>query len=108
MKSLVLLYRSKRDEGVTIEEYSNITENNKHYLLGKKNCIGNRIGILKRCVGEVCVINDYFGRATIYPVELPYMGDLHWQGGYFIFVNKNKYDADPIHYYNMIKNYREE
>ena len=41
MKSLVLLYRSKRDEGVTIEEYSNITENNKHYLLGKKNRIGH-------------------------------------------------------------------
>lgn len=108
MKSLVLLYRSKRDEGVTIEEYSNIIENNKHYLLGTKDCIGNRIGILKRCVGEVCVINDYFGRATIYPVKLPDMGSLRWQGGYFIFVNKNKYKENPLYYIDMIKNYREE
>lgn len=108
MKSLVLLYRSKKNEEVTIKEYSNITENNKHYLFGT-NYLGNNVGVLKKCIGEVRIFDDYFGgKAAIYPIELPHMNNLYWYGGYFMFVNKNKYDENPMYYYNIIKNYREE
>ncbi len=111
MKSLVLLYRDNKTKEVAIREFLNITENNKHYLFGTKNWIGNREGVLKKNVGKVLKVGDFSTNCKIaeYPVEIPSLNrDIFWNGGYLIFVNKNKYDEDPTYYYNVIKNYREE
>ena len=108
MKSLVLLYRRRGRKEVTIREFPHVVENNKHYLFGTKDWVGNREGVLKKCVGEMRIFDDYFGGgAAKYPIVLPSMGDLQWHRGYFIFVNKNKYDENPQFYYNMIKDFRE-
>ena len=41
-------------------------------------------------------------------MTLPYMEECYWKDGIFIFLNKNKYDKDPIYYQKMVMNYREE
>lgn len=117
MRSLVLLYRNR--ENVTIREYPKVEDFGEHYIVGETYW-GSKTGILKKYVGEVCKMEYYCGayiasstlanRASVakYPVEVPDMGDIKWHGGYFMFVNKTKYDANPIYYYDMIKNYREE
>lgn len=111
MKSLVLLYCDNRRREVTIREFPNVTENNKHYLFGTTNWIGNREGVLKKNVGKVCKVRDFCTNCKIaeYPIEIPSLGrDISWDGGYLIFVNKNKYDENPVYYYNMLKNFRED
>lgn len=109
MKSLVLLYRgqSTSDE-VTIKEFLQVKENNNHYLLGE-NRFGERFGILKKEVGKVCKKPVYgFSDAAKYPIELPNMKTTKWNDDiYFIFVNKVKYDCNPMLYYDIIKKYRE-
>ena len=105
MRGLVLLYRN--GENVTIREYSTIKEKNNYYIVGE-NCIGE-IGIIKKYVGKVCKHTWYADTCEghnlfHYPIDIPYMEGQ----GYFIFVNKNKYDENPVLYYDMIKNYREE
>lgn len=109
MKGLVLLYRS--EEEITVREYSKVEEQKNYYIVGE-NCL-RKEGILKKYVGEVCKYIS--GEATCkgtyiakYPIDIPYMRNMYWRDGYFIFVNKKKYDADPQLYYDIIKNYREE
>lgn len=111
MKGLILLYRYQ--ENVTIREYSKVEDYRDHYIVGK-NWLGNREGILKKYVGEVCKTGFSIGETcngssvARYPVEVPYMPEIKWHNGYFVFVNKTRYDANPKYYYDMIKNYREE
>ena len=41
-------------------------------------------------------------------MTLPYMGECYWKDGIFIFLNKNRYDKNPIYYQELVMNYREE
>lgn len=105
MKSLVLLYRNIKSNEVTIREFQHIEENNKHYLFGMTNWLGNRVGVLKKYVGQIHKFDYYHGEDFAkYPIVLPNMHDKC----YFIFINKNKYNENPLYYYDMIKNYEEE
>lgn len=108
MKNLILLYRGKDgSDGITIKEFLQVKETNDHYLLGEGR-YGNRLGVLKKKIGKICKDPSYgFSDAVRYPIELPYMKTTGWDDIYFIFVNKSKYDENPVMYYDMIKNYRE-
>lgn len=112
MKSLVLLYRLKSSDAVTIKEYPKVEDFKGHYVVGE-NWLRNKEGILKKYVDKVCHRGYYLGGrcdghpAAQYPIELPAMGTMDWNEGYFIFVNKTRYDENPTYYYDVIKNYRE-
>lgn len=113
MKGLVLLYRAKSDSAVTIKEFPKIEDQREHYIVGE-NWLHNREGIMKKYVGRICKIDFYCDgqcdgkNVARYPIELPDMREIRWNnGGYFMFVNKTKYDENPTYWYDIIKNYRE-
>lgn len=113
MKSLVLLCRC--NDGVLVKEFPNVKDNKDYYLFEQKDIFGDSTGIMKKYVGKICKCrygNDITcdGKyVSAYPVEIPYIRSLSdTLKGYFVFVNKNKYDENPLYYHDMIKNYREE
>ena len=107
MKSLVLLYRENSGDELHIKYYSQIKDLKDAYIVGDKHYSFYE-GISKRLVG---VPSDYESNYFLHlsaPITLPHMGDCYWNGGRFLFVNKTKYDENPIYYQDMIMNYREE
>ena len=118
MKSLVLLYRNICDSDevptVSIREYNTVSETNDHYIIGKRPYSSSfSEGIMKKFVGKVFKYNRYnrygYKETTKFPVDLPDMrGYRDYEDIYYLFVNKCKYDENPLYYYDMIKNYREE
>ena len=103
MKSLVLLYKDKeRDTDLCIKIYTQIKDKRNVYVLGK-NWYGNDYGVRKDYVGKVTSTKNY---PITYPVELP-LRCSSWHDDIFMFVNKDKYDQDPIYYQNMILQYKE-
>ena len=111
MKGLVLLYRS--DNGITIKEYPKVEENNLYYIVGN-GMFNNKEGIMKKYVGKMCTFDCYGAicegsYVSKYPIDIPYMGGIRWRSnGCFMFINKVKYDANPLYYYDMIKHFRED
>ena len=109
MRSLVLLYRDGKD--IVIREYENIKEEGRHYVF-EEGRFGKE-GIGKQYVGKICKYDFSMGatcegrRISTYPVSLPYVGYGSWNGTFFMFVNKKKYDENPSFYLSIIRNYRE-
>jgi hypothetical protein len=103
----MLLYRENRSEDLSIRCYSQVKDTKDAYIVEDKQ-YGFYSGVPKRLVG---VVSDY--KCNRYPhlsapVILPQMGSCYWQGGVFLFVNKTKYDENPVYFQNMIMNYKEQ
>ena len=113
MKGLVLLYRFGKS--ITIKEYDIQEDYHNHYIVDTNQW--EKIGILKQYVGKICEQIGYREAmcegarvSRDFSVDLPYelmhqWYNAHYQKGYFIFINKTKFDADPMYYYNMIRDY---
>lgn len=101
MRKLVLLYKDTLDDQISIKEYSIVNDEGKYYILDEKSPY-SRIGILKKYVDCICKLKAY---PNTYPVELPYLVGQYWRNIVFLFVNKNKYEEDPIGYINKLKTY---
>lgn len=101
MRKLVLLYKDISSKEISIKEYNIISDIGKYYLFDKNNPY-TREGILKKYVDKICNNQNYL---KTYPVELPYCIRYYYREVIFIFVNKNKYDRDPIKYLNLIDKY---
>lgn len=105
MKSLVLLYQDNHDDTLHIKCYSQVRDNKDVYIVGERR-YGFLQGVSKKLIG---IPSDY--RTNYYAqsaTTLPYMGECYLYGGKFLFVNKNKYDEDPLFYQDIIKNFRVE
>ena len=107
MKSLVLLYRDNSGDELHIKYYSQVKDIKDAYIVGEKG-YGFWSGISKKLVGIPLDYKDNYYLHLSTPVTLPHMGECYWHGGKFLFVNKTKYDENPLYYQNMIMNYREE
>ena len=107
MKSLVLLYRDNSGDELHIKYYSQVKDIKDAYIVGEKG-YGFWSGISKKLVGIPLDYKDNYYLHLSAPVILPHMGECYWHGGKFLFVNKTKYDENPLYYQNMIMNYREE
>lgn len=107
MKSLVLLYRDNFGDELHIKYYSQVKDIKDAYIVGEKG-YGFWSGISKKLVGIPLDYKDNYYLHLSAPVTLPHMGECYWHGGKFLFVNKTKYDENPLYYQNMIMNYREE
>lgn len=107
MKNLVLLYRDNSGDELHIKYYSQVKDIKDAYIVGEKG-YGFWSGISKKLVGIPLDYKDNYYLHLSAPVTLPHMGECYWHGGKFLFVNKTKYDENPLYYQNMIMNYREE
>lgn len=107
MKSLVLLYCDNRSDELHIKYYSQVKDSKDVYIIGDRQ-YGFWEGITKKLVGIPSDYEDNYYLHTSVPVTLPHMGDCYWRGGKFLFVNKNKYDENPVYYQDMIRDFREE
>lgn len=107
MKSLVLLYRDNSGDELHIKYYSQVKDIKDAYIVGEKG-YGFWSGISKKLVGIPLDYKDNYYLHLSAPVTLPHMGECYRHGGKFLFVNKTKYDENPLYYQNMIMNYREE
>lgn len=107
MKSLVLLYRDNSGDELHIKYYSQVKDIKDAYIVGEKG-YGFWSGISKKLVGIPLDYKDNYYLHLSAPVTLPHMGECYWHGGKFLFVNKTKYDENPLYYQNMIMDYREE
>lgn len=101
MRKLVLLYKDVLENQISIKEYSIVEEQGKYFIFDDKNPY-SKTGILKKYINHICSLKDY---PNTYPIELPYIVDKYWRDIVFMFVNKNKYDKNPINYIDMMKNY---
>lgn len=108
MKNLILLYREYEDKTLHIKNYTVKKDIKDGYIIGEKR-YGYYEGVLKNLIGKVSDYKDnYYLCFSSKPITLPYMGECYWKGGIFLFLNKNKYDKNPIYYQELIMNYREE
>lgn len=107
MKNLVLLYRENSGDELHIKYYSQVKDTKDAYVTGDKY-YGFYEGVSKKLIGIPSDYkNNYFLHLSA-PITLPRMGDCYWSGGKFLFVNKTKYDENPLYYQDMITNYRGE
>ena len=108
MKNLILLYHEYGDKTLHIKNYTVKKDTKDGYIIGEKR-YGYYEGVLKNLIGKVSDYKDnYYLCFSSKPMTLPYMEECYWKDGIFIFLNKNKYDKDPIYYQKMVMNYREE
>ena len=108
MKDLILLYKEYKGKTLHIRHYPVKKDTKDGYIIGEKR-YGHYEGVLKNLIGKV---SDYKGNyylcSSSKPITLPYMEECCWKGGIFLFLNKSKYDKDPIYYQKMIMEHREE
>lgn len=102
MRKLVLIFKDLSDNQLSIKEYNIESDIGKYYIFNVTNRYFSKEGVLKKYVNRICTLDTY---PNTYPVELPYIVGQYWKKFVFMFVNKNKYEQNPIEYINMIKNY---
>ena len=108
MKDLILLYKEYKGRTLHIRYYPVKKDIKDGYIIGEKR-YGYYEGVLKNLIGKVSDYKDnYYLCSSSKPITLPYMGECYWKGGIFLFLNKSKYDKDPIYYQKMIMEHREE
>lgn len=108
MKDLILLYKEYKGRALHIRYYPVKKDIKDGYIIGEKR-YGYYEGVLKNLIGKVSDYKDnYYLCSSSKPITLPYMGECYWKGGIFLFLNKSKYDKDPIYYQKMIMEHREE
>ena len=108
MKDLILLYKEYKGRTLHIRYYPVKKDIKDGYIIGEKR-YGYYEGVLKDLIGKVSDYKDnYYLCSSSKPITLPYMGECYWKGGIFLFLNKSKYDKDPIYYQKMIMEHREE
>lgn len=108
MKDLILLYKEYKGRTLHIRHYPVKKDIKDGYIIGEKR-YGYYEGVLKNLIGKVSDYKDnYYLCSSSKAITLPYMGECYWKGGIFLFLNKSKYDKDPIYYQKMIMEHREE
>ena len=108
MKDLILLYKEYKGQTLHIRHYPVKKDTKDGYIIGEER-YGHYEGVLKNLIGKVSDYKDnYYLCSSSKPITLPYMEECCWKGGIFLFLNKSKYDKDPIYYQKMIMEHREE
>ena len=108
MKDLILLYKEYKGKTLHIRHYPVKKDTKDGYIIGEKR-YGHYEGVLKNLIGKVSDYKDnYYLCSSSKLITLPYMEECCWKGGIFLFLNKSKYDKDPIYYQKMIMEHREE
>lgn len=103
MKSLVLLYKIEGDnDTIHIKEFPQILDKKDSYIT-EKSCWGEDSGVRKGEL-EKFILKTSYGSRYHKGVYLPYVSG--WGDVVYYFVNKVKYDKEPVFYQEQLKNYK--